>query len=377
MDVLFLTLFAAIMAAVFGSVFLAMNFAVVNSGLMPLIRASLASRSAPVYITRKDGTEGKPNDVVFISTKFNDETLCSILLHVYGVANGTASAVSGAKPSDIVDSITVKTDKLIKIKADHFGAFRQVCQNILDKDWQEDTLGTNPSSVTYDAWIEIPISGRNAQIAEVLIDMSTIVKWYASGVTLTGLKTEYFACYSPIEAPEFSILSKSKTFSGVGTDDLNFTGDFASGFLEEMFLLGDGTIDVDDVEFKDKNGNSLISAKWDELIQFAKGRFQRTQATYGLQLRVVSHKPLEITDKLMLDLDMAGTMAMAGMLKNESTEYEPPAKAAKTPTKNEDQAPSKSNQPPKNNANQPGTPISGGSSGGFNVRDQVTKFFKG
>jgi len=119
-------------------------------------------------------------------------------------------------------------------------------------------------------------------------------------------------------------------------------GDFANGFLEEMLIMGDGTVVIDDVSFGDSNSVELADIKFEELQRFSRQRFPtRNLDSNSAMFRVNSKKPLEAEDKLVLDIDTIGEVYIAGLFKNESTEVSPTSIKAKTPTPNRFEADSR------------------------------------
>ncbi len=306
----------------------------VNAALIELLREAWRHHSTPVFIKRKDGSFTRKNDVVTLSSKRGNETLIAVALHGFFDANGSATEVAGAVPSDSIDDITIKVDKQLKMKADNMVAMREMMQILLGKDWEEDTLATDPSSATYDFWAIIFVSGRNSNRVEIIIDMAAQSLLYDANV-LTNLKTEYFGIYSPIEVPEFSIITKSKDFTSTGVDDIELNSDFANGFLEELLIMGDGTVVIDDVELGDSNSTELASIKFTELQRFTRLRFPlRNIDSDSAMVRLNSKKPLDSDDKLHLDIDTIGEVYIGGLFKNESTEVTPESDKAKTPTPN-------------------------------------------
>jgi len=333
-----------IMALALMGLFQLYSSVTVNKSMSKLIRSAMYQARSPVFVESPvlPGF-GKKSPIVHIASKRGNDSLIALGVHFNFLANSTGTAVTGAEPSDLLDYIEIKKDKLITFQSNGIKGMRELVESIIDDTWTEDTLGTNPSSVTYDAWTVIPVSSRNSSDITFQTKLGTYDQIYNNNII--SLPTmDIYAYYSPEEVPEFSILSGSETLT-VGTRKLDIQGDILGGFLDTIALLGDGTIVSDHVQFEESNGIGYTGF-WADLVEFVDIFYRRTMGAYTLILDVVSSKPFDADDKVKLRVTTGGTIYYALLFKNESTQALNPANISpEEPTNAPRDQPSRINEP--------------------------------
>ena len=283
------------------------------------------------------------------------KTLCAIVISCFFVCDGTDTEVAGAEPSEMISMLQIKNDTIPKFQSSEMRPFREFCETWLDHNWIESTLATNPSAATYKFRAVIPYSGRNAK--DVVIDIRNDVgtALYALPATVGNPTYQIFGYYADMEIPGFSNISASHTFAGVGLLKIkDIDGDFAQGFLDFLYLLGDGTLVYSDIQYMDNEKNAIMPlTALADLIAIEDLKYTRAFNAEGIPLQVHTTKPFETTDQIKLLVTTLGEVKYSLVFKNETTETEPEAKVSQKSPK---LPPKERGQPETERQDKPGQP---------------------
>lgn len=335
----------------------------VNKHLMMHFREVFrTSEPARQRINFTTGVKGKETEEIFIASKDGTKTLCALGVHVSFVANGTATVVSGAVPTDVIARINGRGDKLLKVNMNERYSFRRACEKWADQAWDNDTLAVNPSSVTYEGLMIFPLSGRNVQNYSFRFAFDDYSALYSADI-IANPDIEIFGYYNERQMPELSILSEATDMPSVSEYKVKLEGDFQEGFLDYVEIVSDGTLVWTHVLLEDSDSVSgLKRVEADLLRKTEQFRYRNSSISVGSDensFPVTTVKEWTREDNLKLQVSTAGTVYGTYFFKNETTEEMPTSEAQETPQESDLER----DEPDSRNRRAKGQPNAKGGSG--------------
>lgn len=319
--------------------------------LRDMIREAFEMSSGPIHIkTQSYNMNADLPDKVTIPARRGEEYLIGVAIDVaLAVSGGTVSGAA-ADNTALLDQVDIKADGDALVESNSPIALRELLTTIFDKapvDTILSAAGTGSSHVI------IPVSGRDAKNVSVNIKFPTFATMYSAGTE--GAKTCVItAIYSPIALPRFVLFTNSQTYSGTGRKTVDQTGPMEEKAIPSFIMaIGDGTLVVDDVQYEDADGSSLLNAKYSYIKEIFQLRMQTALTANGLVYADINaYIPVSDRDRFMLDVTTAGTFYFGGLYAKDNIMIDPEQESAKQGSANynnpvEEQPDFAPNQPSK------------------------------
>lgn len=295
-----------------------------NTRVETIMREAIKNaESGSSFITLAPVLGARLETIQFAATKgkkvlcgINIETSLAVTALAWG--GGDTNAVA-AKQFYIIDDLRVQVDNQLRMDSTDSLALLEWIHSVIDRVQSDTILTANGTARSY---AFVPLSGAGGRDILVDIDFATFASMYTGGTPTEGAKTIVITpCYTDMALPVFTIKTGTETVTGTGTKKMQVTGDFiGNGYLDEIIIVGDGTLVVDDFMVTQSSGLSLYKAKAPACRANWQNIRQVTIATYLIAaVYIDATKPFDINDKIELDITTAGTWRYALIFKNTPT----------------------------------------------------------